>query len=150
MYNVNDVVVGGVRLKNLFSNQDEKWHSTYIRPIKNLYSMTKVQDVEGNVDATINLFLDQLRQRFSSTGDLCEMTDWINFCEFPCIGIEVLEITFGKIAVAWDVMSQLTFSQNLGILEAGSDYKGFLGRSARTLDYFAPVCVSWYYRRPNS
>lgn len=43
------------------------------------------------------------------------------------------------VKVAWDVMSQLTFSQNLGILDAGSDYKGFLGRSAKTLDYFSPV-----------
>ncbi|KAJ5220332.1 cytochrome P450 [Penicillium chermesinum] len=83
--------------------------------------MSKVQDVEGNVDATINLFFEKLRERFSSTGEVCEMSDWINF-------------------FAWDVMSQLTFSQNLGILDAGSDYKGFLGRSAQTLDYFAPIC----------
>ena len=38
-------------------------------------------------------------------------------------------------------MSQVTFSKDLGILEAGSDEKGFLGNSARTLDYFAPVSV---------
>lgn len=36
-------------------------------------------------------------------------------------------------------MSQATFSQDLGILEAGSDYKGFLRNSDRTLDYFSPV-----------
>lgn len=36
-------------------------------------------------------------------------------------------------------MSQATFSQDLGILEAGSDYKGFLKNSDRTLDYFSPV-----------
>jgi hypothetical protein len=36
-------------------------------------------------------------------------------------------------------MSQVTFSKDLGILEAGSDYKGFLRRSSQTLDYFAPV-----------
>lgn len=41
--------------------------------------------------------------------------------------------------VAWDAMSQATFSQDLGILEAGKDYKGFLGRSNKTLDYFASV-----------
>lgn len=82
MYNVNDVVVGGVRLKNLFSNQDEHWHSTYIRPVKNLYSMSKVQDVESNLDITINLFFDKLRDRFVRTGMLCEMSDWINFCEY--------------------------------------------------------------------
>lgn len=36
-------------------------------------------------------------------------------------------------------MSQVTFSQDLGILEAGSDYKGFLRQSNRSLDYFASV-----------
>ncbi|KAJ5692601.1 cytochrome P450 [Penicillium macrosclerotiorum] len=121
MYNVNDVLVGGNRLSNLFSSQDEKWHSTYIRPVKNLYSMSKVQDVETTMDITINLFFDKLRERFVRTDKPCEMSDWINF-------------------FAWDVMSQVTFSQDLGILEAGSDYKGFLGRSAKTLDYFAPIC----------
>ncbi|KAJ5460255.1 cytochrome P450 [Penicillium daleae] len=121
MYNVNDVVVSGVRLSNLFSSQDEKWHSTFTRPVKTLYSMSRVQDVEENMDITVNLFLDKLRERFVSTGKSCEMTDWISF-------------------FAWDAMSQATFSQDLGILEAGRDYKGFLGRSNQTLDYFASIC----------
>ncbi|KAJ5751975.1 hypothetical protein N7520_008892 [Penicillium odoratum] len=121
MYNANDVVVGGVRLKNLFSNQDEKWHSVYIRPIKNLYSMSRVQEVEQNVDITINLLLDKLRANFVRTGKPCEMTEWINY-------------------FAWDCMSQATFSQDLGILEAGSDHQGFVGRSNKTLDYFASIC----------
>ncbi|KAJ5113682.1 cytochrome P450 [Penicillium angulare] len=121
MYNVNDVVVGGVRLSNLFSTRDEKWHSTYIRPVMSLYSMSRVQDVEDEVDTTINLFLEKLRTHFVSTGKSCEMSDWLNF-------------------FAWDAMSQATFSENLGVLEAGSDYKGFLGRSNQTLDYFASIC----------
>lgn len=82
MYNVNDAVVGGVRLKNLFSSQDEKWHSTYTRPIKTMYSMSRVQEVEENVDITINLLLEKLRAQFVGTDKSCEMTDWINFCEY--------------------------------------------------------------------
>lgn len=39
-------------------------------------------------------------------------------------------------------MSQVTFSRDLGILEAGSDYKGFLERSNKSLDYFASVSIS--------
>ncbi|CEO60221.1 hypothetical protein PMG11_04859 [Penicillium brasilianum] len=121
MYNVNDVVVAGSRLSNLFSSQDEKWHSTFTRPVKTLYSMSRVQEVEDNMDITLNLFLEKLRERFVRTGITCEMTDWISF-------------------FAWDAMSQVTFSQDLGILEAGTDYKGFLGRSEKTLDYFATIC----------
>ncbi|KAJ5703005.1 hypothetical protein N7488_010553 [Penicillium malachiteum] len=121
MYNVNDVVVSGMRLSNLFSTQDEKWHSTFVRPINSLYSMSRVQETEHNVDITIELFLEKLRVNFVRTGKPCEISDWCNF-------------------FAWDAMSQATFSQNLGILEAGSDYKGFLGRSNQTLDYFASIC----------
>lgn len=82
MYNVNDVVVSGMRLSNLFSSQDEKWHSTFTRPVKSVYSMSRVQEVEDNMDSTVNLFLDKLRERFVRTGKTCEMTDWISFCEY--------------------------------------------------------------------
>lgn len=82
MYNANDVVVGGMRLKNLFSTQDEKWHSTFVRPVNSLYSMSRVQDVEHHVDLTVNNFLEKLRTNFVKTGKLCEMSDWTNFCKF--------------------------------------------------------------------
>jgi hypothetical protein len=138
MYNVNDAIVSGTRYKNLFSNQDEKWHSTFIRPIKNLYSMSKVQDVEHQVDITIELFLDKLRERFVCPGKPCEMSEYINFCTNFC-NPSLLNDTNNVKLVAWDAMSQVTFSKDLGILEAGCDYKGFLGRSTKTLDYFASV-----------
>ncbi|KAJ5355855.1 hypothetical protein N7517_010464 [Penicillium concentricum] len=120
LYKVADVVIGGVRLSNLFSSRNESWHSTYIRPVKSSYSMSKVQDLESNLDITIELLIDQLRERFVCTGKTCEMSDWINF-------------------FAWDAMSQVNFSQDLGILEAGSDYKGFLRRSNQSIDYFASI-----------
>ena len=43
-------------------------------------------------------------------------------------------------------MSQVTFSQDLGILKAGSDYKGFLRQSNRSLDYllcFGKINISY-------
>ncbi|KAE8326684.1 cytochrome P450 [Aspergillus sergii] len=45
MYKVNDSVVSGVRIKNLFSHQDEQWHA-------------KVQELGPSVNITINLFLE--------------------------------------------------------------------------------------------
>lgn len=120
MYHVNDSVVDGVRLKNLFSHQDEKWHTAYIRPVKGLYSMTKVQDMEPGVDVTINLFMETIKERFISTGKPCDLSEYINF-------------------FAWDVMSQVTFSEDLGVLKAGSDHQGLLETSSKVLDYFASV-----------
>lgn len=96
MYNVNDVIVSGVRLKNLFSHQDEKWHSTYIRPVKRLYSMTKVQEMEPGVDVTINLFMDKLRERFVKKGQLCDMADYLNFCKSSPILLQLTLLIRGS------------------------------------------------------
>lgn len=82
MYNVNDVVTDGVRIKNLFSHQDEQWHTTYLRPIGGLFTMDRVQDMEPNVDVTISLFLDKMQERFINPSKPCEMSDYINFCMF--------------------------------------------------------------------
>ncbi|KAE8393372.1 hypothetical protein ETB97_003618 [Aspergillus alliaceus] len=121
MYIVNDTLVSGVRVKNLFSFQDEQVHAKYNRPVKNLYSMTRVQDMEPGVDMTINLLLEKLHERFISTGNTCEMSKYINY-------------------FAWDAMSQISYSKNLGMLEAGSDRFGILEVSNKALDYFASVC----------
>ncbi|KAE8320093.1 cytochrome P450 [Aspergillus transmontanensis] len=103
MYNVNDSVVSGVRTKNLFSHQDEQWHAKYIRPVKNHYSMAKVQELEPSVDITINFFLE---------------SQYINY-------------------FTWDTMSQLNYSQSIGMLEAGNDRFGIPEVSTKSLDYFA-------------
>ncbi|KAL2002185.1 hypothetical protein VTN02DRAFT_482 [Thermoascus thermophilus] len=121
MYGVNEAMVAGKRVTNLFATTDEKWHSTFIRPVKSLYSMTKVQDVEHCVDAVINLYLEKLQERFVSPGKACDMADYMVY-------------------FAWDTMSQVTFSETLGILEAGNDDRKILETSCRSLDYFAPVC----------
>lgn len=81
MYSVNDVIVSGKRVSNLFGTTDEKWHATVIRPVKSLYSMTKVQDVEHCVDAVINLYLEKPQERFVSTGKPCDMADYILYCK---------------------------------------------------------------------
>jgi hypothetical protein len=38
-------------------------------------------------------------------------------------------------------MSQVTFSKDLGILEAGHDYRKFLEISSKSQDYFASVSL---------
>ncbi|KAE8337140.1 hypothetical protein BDV24DRAFT_167552 [Aspergillus arachidicola] len=121
MYNVNNSVVSGVRTKNLFSHQDEPWHAKYIQPIKNHYSVTRVQELEPSVNITINLFLEKLREKFVSTGNTCDMSEYINY-------------------FTWDTMSQLSYSQSIGMLEAGNGRFGIQEVSTKLLDYFASVC----------
>lgn len=44
--------------------------------------------------------------------------------------------------VAWDAMSQLSFGETLGILEAGNDHGKILESSVRSVTYFGPVMLS--------
>lgn len=120
MYNVNDVSVSGDRHKNLFSHQDEDWHSKFIRPIKGLYSMTKVRDFEPGIDKIIGIFMEKIQEGFITSGKLCEMSEYISYC-------------------AWDMMSQVTFSKSLGLLQTGYDSQRMLDTSSKSLDYFASV-----------
>ncbi|KAJ5263386.1 cytochrome P450 [Penicillium angulare] len=121
LYNVNDVLLpGGIRLKNLFSHQDEQWHLTYIRPVKGLYSIAKSQDFEPAMDVTINLFIEKMEERFMKPGKACDIADYISY-------------------LAWDLMSQVTFSKDLGMLETGCDTHKLMETSNKTLDYFASI-----------
>ncbi|KAL1854997.1 hypothetical protein Plec18170_004409 [Paecilomyces lecythidis] len=121
MYSVNDSMDPmGNRLSNLFGTRDENYHSMLIRPVRNLYTMTKAQEMEPLIDETIVLFCDKLMERFAVTGKACEMTDYILYW-------------------SWDTMNNLVFSKTMGILEAGNDSDGFLKRSQGSLDYFATI-----------
>ena len=80
MVSVNDVMIDGQRVSNLFGTRDEEWHDAKLKPIKSLYSMTKVQDFEANVDLAINLFVEKLQDRFIKPGNSCDMADYLGFC----------------------------------------------------------------------
>ncbi|KAK2766963.1 hypothetical protein FQN54_006279 [Arachnomyces sp. PD_36] len=123
MHKVNDVVINGVRLSNFFSTRDEHWHATAIKPIKSLYSMSRVTDVEYGVDKSIRAYTKKLQEKFidGPKPEVCDMSDWMLY-------------------FAWDTMSEITFKRTLGLVEAGEDKTGLLKISSGSLDYFAPVC----------
>lgn len=83
MHKVNDVVINGTRISNFFSTRDEHWHATSIKPIKPLYSMSRVIDVEYGVDKQINAFTKKLQELFIDGPQpaVCEMGDWMLYCE---------------------------------------------------------------------
>lgn len=80
MYPVNDAMANGKRVRNVFSTTNEHWHSTIIRPVKSLYSVTKLMEVEHGIDATIELFLRKLDERFVSKGRPCDMAEYMVHC----------------------------------------------------------------------
>lgn len=84
MYRPNDVLIEGHRLSNLFNSQDEEWHNQNIRPIRGLWSMTKVLEYEPLIDETINKFVVKLAQKFvdgKNAGTICPADEWIGYCK---------------------------------------------------------------------
>lgn len=54
---------------------------TVLRPVRPLYSMTQVLDMESLVDTTINLLCEKLDERFVQPGKSCDMADYIMYGE---------------------------------------------------------------------
>jgi hypothetical protein len=83
MYHPNDVLLNGVRMSNLFNTPDEDWHFKQIRPIRNLWTMTKVLDYEPLIDETLDKFVDQLAAKFvdgTNVGKICAIDEWLAYC----------------------------------------------------------------------
>ncbi|EYE94002.1 cytochrome P450 [Aspergillus ruber CBS 135680] len=117
-YTVNDARVHGMRVPNVFSSTDEKWHSMVLRPIRQAYSMTQVLDMEPQIEVTIDLLCQKLDERFVKPGIACNMADYLLYA-------------------AWDAMGQATFSGTLGMLEKGYDPTKIIQTAKNTIDYFA-------------
>ncbi|KAJ5714844.1 cytochrome P450 [Penicillium malachiteum] len=120
MYNVNDTMVNGARRKDIFSHRDEEWHSTFIRPVRPLFSMTKVQEYQPAIDTILKILVENIRERFVETHQACDMSPYVGY-------------------FAWDTMSQITFSKDLGMLEHGRDERNLMEISTKTSDYFSPI-----------
>lgn len=81
-YSVNDARVHGVRVQNIFSSRDEKWHSMALRPIRQAYSMTQVLDMEPQIEEIIDLLCEKLDERFVRPGVPCNMADYLLYGMF--------------------------------------------------------------------
>ncbi|KAJ6002801.1 hypothetical protein N7451_005348 [Penicillium sp. IBT 35674x] len=128
MYRPNDVLIEGHRLSNLFNSQDEEWHDQNIRPIRGLWSMTKVLDYEPLIDETLIKFVDKLALRFvdgENAGKVCPADEWIGF-------------------FAWDVTANFSFGRHYGFIDQEKDVDNLITDSTAGLIYFAPVSqIPW-------
>ena len=125
MYRVNDVVVNGQRMPNIFNTPDKTFHAKYSNPIRGFWSMTKILDMEPLMDDTLRELVDVLTTRFatassSSSMTPCMMDDWLTY-------------------YAWDATAYVSFGKEYGFLQQGRDVEGIIGESTAGLKYFAPV-----------
>ncbi|KAG5948920.1 hypothetical protein E4U53_006106 [Claviceps sorghi] len=125
MYRVNDVVVNGQRISNIFNTQDEAFHTKFTRPIAGFWSLTKILDMEPLMDETILAFANKLGTAFAdATSDsrppICMMDDWLTY-------------------FAWDFAGNVSLGRHYGFIEQGKDVDGMIAESTAGLDYFATV-----------
>lgn len=140
MYRPNDVLIEGHRLSNLFNSQDEEWHDQNIRPIRGLWSMTKVLEYEPLIDETLTKFVDKLALRFvdgENAGKVCPADEWIGFCKstFKILDPE----SHTDKSVAWDVTANFSFGRHYGFIDQEKDVDNLITDSTAGLNYFAPV-----------
>lgn len=85
---INDVLINGKRLANIFNTRDLAWHAQQIKPIFKFFSMSRLMDIEPLLDATINMLTFKLNEKFvdgPSKGKVCMMDDWLGWCLLtPC------------------------------------------------------------------
>ncbi|KAI6878118.1 hypothetical protein KC360_g5429 [Hortaea werneckii] len=123
MYRVNDAYIGGQRISNVFNEQNEVRHAQRVKPIKNIYNMSRLVEKEPHIRQTLSLLMSKL-ERFSG-GEACPMDRFIAF-------------------FAWDVIDQLTFGSKRGFLAEEQDIGNQIAASKSSLYYFAPICqIPW-------
>lgn len=73
-----------MRLSNIFNTQDNVWHDKYMKPIRGLWTMTKVLEMESLIDETLSKFTTKLGAKFadgSNAGKICMMDEWLAYCK---------------------------------------------------------------------
>ena len=90
--------------------------------------MSNLVTFEKYVDSTMQIFFEQLDQRFVRSELVCNFGLWIQM-------------------FAFDVIGEITFSKRLGFLERAEDVDGIMAGTWNHFKYTAPVCVA--LRRQN-
>lgn len=116
----------GKPVPTIFATQDENLHRVLKKPITAIYSMSNLVSFEPYIDTTMDVFFAQLDKRFVQTGEVCDLSQWLQM-------------------FAFDVMGEITFSKRLGFLEQAKDVDGIM---ASIWSYFraaSPVRIDLVY-----
>ncbi|KAL3473205.1 cytochrome P450 [Aspergillus californicus] len=112
-------------LPAVFSSRDEEVHRKLRSPVATLYSMSSALSLEGFVDKTITLMMEQIDARFVKSQATFDLANWLQY-------------------FAFEVMGTLTFSKRYGFLEQGHDVNGMLNTIWEFLKGQAPFTqIPW-------
>lgn len=90
MYRINDVLIDGKRISNVFNTQDETLHAKLARPIGGFWALSKILEMELLMDETIQAFTNKLGTAFAdatsgTSASICMMDDWLTYCMTPIL-----------------------------------------------------------------
>jgi cytochrome P450 len=77
--------------------------------------MTSVLQMEEYMDVRILEWIDQLKTKFATTGEVCDMGEWVHW-------------------LAFDVVMDLAFSEPVGFVKEGKDVNGLIGSLMELFD----------------
>src|SRR2546423_10450041 len=101
----------GVIFKNLLSATDEEWHGRDRRLINSAFYLTQIVRYEPWVDGTAALFLERMRSQFAGKEGSDGVVDFMQWLGY----------------FSADVISEMTFGERTGFLEAGEDIENIIG-----------------------
>lgn len=104
--------------------------------------MTSLLGFEPLIDQTISHFCRRLEQEFVDgphAGKGFDMKNWITYCKLPRLPTSSARSTEHGMLVAWDTMSQVSFSHTLGFLDKGDDVHNLIYGSTKFTDYVTVV-----------
>ena len=110
----------GENLDNMFATSDIAFHNRIKRTTGHVYSTTAVSQLEPQVDSCLELFLSRIRAFATSMPQPMDMSAWLQFYSFDCLGA-------------------ISFSQKLGFLATGTDVDNMILAVDQIFDYVARV-----------
>ncbi|KAH7000795.1 cytochrome P450, partial [Ilyonectria destructans] len=107
--------------EGLFTDRNTRRHASHRRLVANLYSVTALRSMEDSVDECIGLYEERLNE-LAAAGEPFDLQFWMQ-------------------AYAFDVISQITLSKRLGLLEKGVDERNIFPSLDAYLKYCALVGI---------
>jgi hypothetical protein len=99
---------------------DEAQHAAMKHPTAQAYSLSTMVEFEPLIDSTTAVLFSRLDELFVTSGNVCDLGEWLQF-------------------FAVDVIGELTFSKRLGFLEKGKDVEGIMASIGANFDWCSVV-----------
>ncbi|EJT71372.1 hypothetical protein GGTG_10631 [Gaeumannomyces tritici R3-111a-1] len=125
MYRPNEALVDGKRIPNMFNTTDEAYHTAANKPVKPLYSLSRVQEVEPLVDESLEYLMKKFDAQYTDKGVVCMWDDWMAWW-------------------AWDTMVNITYGEHMGFMDKQGDIANFIHASTVGQYYYSAISqIPW-------